>query len=89
MSDFARIYISMPRPFLREIDRTANAEHLSRSALIREAVKLCMAVRTGTARPRFFTTSEELRRALAGRSEQEIDQRIDRAVRRARGVRDD
>jgi len=40
MSEFARIYISMPRPFLREIDRTANAEHLSRSALIREAVKL-------------------------------------------------
>ena len=88
MSDYARIYISMPRPFLRELDRTAHAEHLSRSALIREAVKLYMALQAGTARPRFFAMSEELRRELAGRSEQEIEQRIDRAVRRARGVGD-
>lgn len=84
MSGYAKVYISMPHQFLAEVDRTAEEEHLSRSALIREAVKLYIAARRGRSVPRFFEMTESLRRELADRSEEEIEQRIDRAVSRVR-----
>lgn len=85
MTDHARIYVSMPRPFLAELDQTAQEAHLSRSALIREAVKLYMAVHSGGSRPRFFELTEALRRGFAGMPEEELAERIDRAVARVRG----
>ncbi|MCD6290208.1 MAG: ribbon-helix-helix protein, CopG family, partial [Anaerolineae bacterium] len=34
----AKVMISLPEPFLEEIDRWAKAEHRSRSEFLREAV---------------------------------------------------
>lgn len=35
----ARVNITMPEEFLKEVDRLAKGEHLTRSALIRESVE--------------------------------------------------
>lgn len=35
----ARVNITMPEEFLKEVDRLAKEEHLTRSALIRESVE--------------------------------------------------
>jgi Arc/MetJ-type ribon-helix-helix transcriptional regulator len=85
MSGYAKVYISMPHQFLAELDRTAEAEHLSRSGLIREAVKLylTMAGRRGT-RPRFFEMTDSLRGAFEGRTDDDLERLIDRAVDHAR-----
>jgi hypothetical protein len=85
MSGYAKVYISMPPQFLADLDRTAQEEHLSRSALIREAIKLYMAHRRRREQLRFFEMSRSLREKLADRPDEEIEQRIDRAVSRVRG----
>jgi Arc/MetJ-type ribon-helix-helix transcriptional regulator len=85
VSDYAKVYISMPQQFLAEVDKTAQEEHLSRSALIREAVKLYFAARARRSRPRFFELTESLRQDFPNRSDEEVEQRIDRAVSRVRG----
>ncbi len=84
MSGYAKVYISMPPQFLADLDQTAKEEHLSRSALIREAIKLFMAKRRERAQPRFFEKTGSLREELTDGSDEEIAQRIDRAVRRVR-----
>jgi hypothetical protein len=81
MSGYAKVYISMPPQFLADLDQTAQEEHLSRSALIREAIKLYMAKRR---RPRFFQMTDSLRQELTDRPGEEIEHRIDRAVSRVR-----
>lgn len=86
-SAYAKIYISMPQEFLHRLDHAAETEHLSRSAFIREAVKLYMSLRTAGAEPRFFAMSEALRRRFDSVSEAELEARIDRAVERARESR--
>lgn len=85
MSGYAKVYISMPPRFLAELDRTAEAEHLSRSALIREAVKLYMAKRRRANRHSFFEMTDSLRETFADRTEEDVEQRIDQAVSRVRG----
>ncbi len=82
--EYAKVYISLPRPFLEEVDKTAEKEHLSRSALIREALKVYMEVRTRTAFPRFLRMADELRTSFEGLAEEDLEQRIDRAVAHAR-----
>jgi len=81
---YAKVYISMPHRFLAELDQTAEAEHLSRSALIREAVKLYLAKRRRAGRRPFYEMTEALRETFAGRSEEDVEQRIDQAVSRVR-----
>lgn len=41
----ARVMITVPDEFLKEIDAVANEEHRSRSELIREAMRVYFAVR--------------------------------------------
>ena len=84
MSGYAKIYISMPPQFLADLDRTAEEEHLSRSALIREALKLYMAARRRGVPPRFFELTRSLRDRVGERSDEEIEDRIDQAVKHVR-----
>jgi len=57
----AKVLVSLPEPFLAEVDRLAEEEHRSRSELIREALREYVALRARTRpgdRPR-------VRRAMA------------------------
>ncbi|MBC7250308.1 MAG: ribbon-helix-helix protein, CopG family [Anaerolineae bacterium] len=46
-----KVMVSFPTEFLEEVDRIAREEHRSRSELLREAMRLYMAVRRGQRRP--------------------------------------
>ncbi len=86
-SQYSKIYVSMPPEFLDKLDQAAHSEHLSRSAFIREAVKLYMGLLSSFSGPRFFQFSESLRSRFSGLSEADLERRIDRAVAKARGRR--
>ena len=47
----SKVMVSFPDEFLSEVDRIAREEHRSRSELLREAVRVYMAVRRGPGRP--------------------------------------
>jgi metal-responsive CopG/Arc/MetJ family transcriptional regulator len=47
----AKVMISIPRPFLEQVDRAAEQEHRSRSEFFREAARLYLQVRTAQQRP--------------------------------------
>jgi len=47
-----KVMVSFPPEFLAEVDEIARQEHRSRSELLREAVRLYMAVRRGQWPPR-------------------------------------
>jgi len=47
----ARVMISIPRPFLKEVDRAAQEEHRSRSEFLREAARFYIRVRASQRRP--------------------------------------
>jgi len=47
----AKVMLSLPEEFLAEVDRTAREEHRSRSELVREALRLYMAMRRTGQRP--------------------------------------
>ena len=46
-----KVMVSFPDEFLDQVDRIAKEEHRSRSELLREAMRLYIAVRHGTGRP--------------------------------------
>ncbi|MBI3927739.1 MAG: ribbon-helix-helix protein, CopG family [Armatimonadetes bacterium] len=86
MAETVKVYISMPREFLEQVDQLAEAEHLSRSAFIREAVKVYMGHRS---RPTtsFFRRSTELRKQFAHLKEDALEALIDDAVADVRSSR--
>lgn len=45
-----KVMVSFPEEFLDEVDRIAHEEHRSRSELLREAMRVYMAVRRGGGR---------------------------------------
>ena len=45
-----KVMVSFPEEFLDEVDRIAREEHRSRSELLREAMRVYMAVRRGGGR---------------------------------------
>lgn len=47
----AKVMISIPKPFLQEVDRAAQEEHRSRSEFFREAARLYLQVRASQRRP--------------------------------------
>ena len=47
----AKVMISLPKPFLEEIDRRAKAEHRSRSEFLREAVRFYLRAQEGRLPP--------------------------------------
>jgi CopG family transcriptional regulator/antitoxin EndoAI len=47
----AKVMVSLPDEFLVEVDRVAQEEHRTRSELVREALRLYMAVRQQPRRP--------------------------------------
>jgi CopG family transcriptional regulator / antitoxin EndoAI len=47
----AKVMITMPDDFLKELDKAANVEHRTRSELIREAVRAYMMNRVAAKRP--------------------------------------
>jgi CopG family transcriptional regulator/antitoxin EndoAI len=47
----AKVMISLPEPFLEEIDRQAKAEHRSRSEFLREAVRFYLRAQEGRLPP--------------------------------------
>ena len=89
MSGYAKVYISMPHQFLADLDRTAQEEHLSRSVLIREAIKVYMASRRKKSQSRFFEMTRSLRESFDGLPEHEVEALIDRAVSRVRSGNDE
>jgi CopG family transcriptional regulator/antitoxin EndoAI len=46
-----KVMVSFPDEFLEEVDRVADEEHRSRSELLREAMRLYMAVRQREGQP--------------------------------------
>lgn len=46
-----KVMVSFPDEFLEEVDRIADEEHRSRSELLREAMRLYIAVRRGGRQP--------------------------------------
>lgn len=46
-----KVMVSFPKEFLAEVDRVAREEHRSRSELLREAMRLYLALRRGERRP--------------------------------------
>lgn len=46
-----KVMVSFPDEFLAEVDRVAREEHRSRSELLREAMRLYLALRRGERRP--------------------------------------
>lgn len=46
-----KVMVSFPKEFLTEVDRVAREEHRSRSELLREAMRLYLAMRRGERRP--------------------------------------
>lgn len=78
----SKVYISMPTPFLQQLDRLARSEHLSRSALIRQAVKLYVERREAV--DRFFQLSDKMREGFANLPEEEQERVIDDAVAQVR-----
>ena len=47
----AKVMVSFPEEFLEQVDRIAREEHRSRSELLREAIRLYIAMRRGERRP--------------------------------------
>jgi len=47
----AKVMISLPEPFLEEIDRRAKAEHRSRSEFVREAIRFYLRAQEGQLSP--------------------------------------
>ena len=47
----SRVMISFPEAFLKQVDELARAEHRSRSALVREALRHYIEARYGAMRP--------------------------------------
>lgn len=47
----SRVMISFPEAFLKQVDKLARAEHRSRSALVREALRYYIEARYGAMRP--------------------------------------
>lgn len=85
MSDkYTKVYISMPHDFLCQLDQLAKGEHQSRSAVIREAVKLYMEWRSAPPSNRFFTMTDALRKNFETMSDKELEERIDQAIAKAR-----
>ena len=58
----AKVMISLPEPFLEEIDRRAKAEHRSRSEFLREAVRFYLRAQEGRLPP---GQRPEVQRAVA------------------------
>ena len=58
----SKVMISVPREFLRNLDVLAQAEHRSRSELVREAVRVYVVTRV---EPRVGTQASSARRAAA------------------------
>jgi Ribbon-helix-helix protein, copG family len=85
-SPYAKVYLSMPSDFLAQLDQVAREEHLSRSGLVREAVKLYIRLR-GSSEPGFFTATEALRRRFSAVPESELERRIESGVHRARSAK--
>lgn len=81
----SRIYVSMPKPFLEAVDELAAHEHQSRSAVIREALKLYM--RNRRQMEGLVAMTEELRTAVGPVDESTLEADIDRAVADARRQR--
>ena len=46
-----KVMVSFPEGFLEAVDRVAEAEHRTRSELIREALRMYIAARKGALRP--------------------------------------
>ena len=46
-----KVMISLPEPFLQEIDRRAKAEHRSRSEFVREAIRFYLRAQEGALPP--------------------------------------
>jgi metal-responsive CopG/Arc/MetJ family transcriptional regulator len=46
-----KVMVSFPEEFLDQVDRIAQEEHRSRSELLREAMRLYIAMRRGETRP--------------------------------------
>jgi len=63
---YSKVYISMPRDFLDQLDQVAREEHLSRSAIIRESVKLFMEWRAASPAACFLAMKEALRNIQTG-----------------------
>lgn len=83
-AETSRVYVSMPRQFLADMDRVAHEEHLSRSALIRQAVRLYMSLRSESVTAPFFAMTQTLRERFSRLPTEELERRIDRAVAAAR-----
>lgn len=81
---YTKVYISMPHDFLCQLDQLAKNEHQSRSAVIREAVKLYMEWRSAPPSDRFFTMTDALRKKFDTMSDKELEERIDHAIAKAR-----
>jgi len=81
---YTKVYISMPHDFLCQLDQLAKNEHQSRSAVIREAVKLYMELRSAPPSDRFFTMTDALRKNFDTLSDKELEERIDQAIAKAR-----
>jgi CopG family transcriptional regulator/antitoxin EndoAI len=68
-----KVMISLPEPFLEEIDRRARAEHRSRSEFLREAVRFYLRAQEGALPPgqlpevqRAVSAQQQLAAAMAG-----------------------
>jgi metal-responsive CopG/Arc/MetJ family transcriptional regulator len=71
-----KVMVSFPDEFLAEVDRIAGEEHRSRSELLREAMRLYIALHHGGQRPgdqpgvrRAVTIQDELSRLAPGTGE--------------------
>lgn len=81
---YTKVYISMPHDFLCQLDQLAEDEHQSRSAVIREAVKLYMEWRSAHPGNRFFTMTDILRKNFDTISDKDLEERIEQAIAKAR-----
>ena len=69
----AKVMISLPVPFLEEIDRQAKAEHRSRSEFVRAAIRFYLRAQEGKLPPgqlpevqRAVSIQQQLAAAMAG-----------------------
>lgn len=83
--DTAKVYISLPQDFLGQVDELAQEEHLSRSALIREALKLYMAQRSqARALQDFQKQAAALRERYKHLTEEDLGPQLDDLVQKIR-----
>ena len=81
----AKVYISLPQAFLGKVDELAQLEHLSRSALIREALKLYMAQRSrALAMQEFQKQAALIRERYAHLADEDFASSLDELVKQSR-----